>query len=74
MAMQAFPIVVRTVKFEPLRYGPEIVHIQMSQTPELRRNAAVERIIRVAGIASGCTRNQIVLKVHRGDVARIVYQ
>src|SRR6478752_1591116 len=73
--MQALAIVVRLIELDLLRFGngPEILDLEMAETPEFRAHSAEHGIVRVAGVTGAIARNAIVLEVARRQVARIIH-
>ena len=72
VAVQAFTIIVGLIKNYFLRYGPEIINVEMLQSSHLRLQAAKHRVIGVTGITGFISRDAIVLKMGSGNIGRIV--
>jgi len=74
MTMEAFAIVVRVVEVEGRSGVTDVLHVDVPQTADLCANAAIHRVVGVAGIARLVTRDSGVLKVGGGKKGRVINQ
>ncbi len=76
MAVQAFTIVVRTVKLDLVgrRRCSKILNVDMPESAKLGVETAIEPIISMARIAGFVGWNSMILKMSGGDVLRIVHE
>ncbi len=51
---------------------PEILHINVAQSTKFGMDRAEQGVVRMAGIASPITGNEIVLKMPGRDVTRVI--
>lgn len=75
VAMQALAIVERLVEldFSSLWYCPQVLNVNVRQTPRFVFQPAKHGVVRVTGIAGPVPRNAIVLEVRGRQVTAVVY-
>ena len=75
VTMQALAIIEGSVELDVfrLRDFPQVLNIDVMQSPPFGCNSAKHRVIGVAGITSMIPGNAVVLKMRRRYIAAIIY-
>ena len=75
MTMQALAIIERGIELDVFRlwYFPQVLDVNVMQSPPLGCYSAKHRVIRVAGITGVIAGYTIILKVHRRYIAPVIH-
>ena len=71
VAVQALQVAVPAAYMKDFGRGTDILHVNVLQAPELVLQRPVGGVVGVAGITGFVRRHEVILKVLRGDIARI---
>ena len=73
VAMQTFPIVIRMIEMNRIHRRAEILHVNVVQAVEFHAQAAVHRVIGVAGVAGFVGGDAVILKMRASDIVFVIH-